>query len=134
MRTSRILVAIAGALALLVAGCGKGDTPTKNEFVNSVKQAVSKDFSSAMEGSGINAKAADKLLTDFAGCVYDKVEGDTEELKSINKGGGDAALNKALDGKAAVCTQAFTKALTAAAVQVPTTTAGDESATTTAGG
>lgn len=116
LRRSAALLAVGG---IVLTGCGGDDIPTKSEWTATVRKQIDSD-AAKLEGSGIDSAAANKIIDDFLGCVYDKIKDDKDLLDEAASATGGSAID-AVSKKAASCEEAMTKAMTGART-APTTT------------
>ena len=98
--------------ALLLTGCGDDSPPSKAEFTSQVKQSLGKDISRTLSESGIDAKAATKIVDDYIGCVYNRIKGDPALLKIALGSTAEPADQAPLDERTKQCTDTMNTAMT----------------------
>ncbi len=106
--TSPKLLAILATALTLCSGCG--GTPTRSEFVDKVVDDGSKELGS-MTSSGISDGELKKILGVFAGCVYDEVKDNADDLDTVVNETDSDKVNTLIDQKAPACKESFTTAL-----------------------
>lgn len=123
LRSRRPLAAFATAVAAAVAlsGCG-GGTPTKADFVDTMRRTLGEDLVAAMHERGLSDADADELIDSFLECQYDALSGEPDLLQQVYDKPGDINLAPEIDSRTIECVQTMTTAMSEAAGPAPSTT------------
>lgn len=106
----RFAVALAIVSAVVATSCSK-DFPSKADFVSTSKESYSTDAVAALTDAGLTPDAANTLIEQQLGCLYDAISADDELVdRYLSDSDSDAVLTEAA-ADAEDCTKQLNPAL-----------------------
>lgn len=121
LRSRPLRAALLPIAALLLAACG-GGTPTKADFVSTIRGTLGDDLIAAMRDRGLSDADTDRLIDSFLECQYDALATEPDLLRRAYDKPGDINLAPEIDSRTLECVQTLTTEMSEAAGPAPSTT------------